>query len=208
MKLNRNYAKQNLNPGGTLDYAPAILKVVTHHHDEWDEPVIDPETGEPVIDPETGEPVTEHKTRDWDTWETKTNPTSADYRKMDYIPVENTPFPSVPAKEGYHWEMSGYIKQGASDTEKWAKSYVEVANPPPPPRIFSKLKFVSALRSRDLWDLVKSYIESAGLYDLYLAAQEFKEDNAYFVQGKTALQTALGLTDEQVEEILQESILN
>ena len=56
MKLNRNFAK--LKPDGTLEFCPIPLTVVTHHHEEWDEPVLDPETGEP-----TGE--TEHKTRDW-----------------------------------------------------------------------------------------------------------------------------------------------
>ena len=74
--------------------------------------------------------------------------------------------------------------------------------PPRPPRTFSKLKVVAALTNAGAWQQVKAWIEGAGLYDLYLAAQDFAEDNGYFVQGKTALQSALGWTDEQVEKIL------
>ena len=46
-----------------------------------------------------------------------------------------------------------------------------------------------------------------GLYDLYLAAQDFREDNEYFVRGKTALIEALSLTEEQVEAILQKCVI-
>lgn len=204
MKLNRNFGKLESE---TLTYAPAILRVVTHHHEEWDEPVLDPETGEPVIDPETGEPVMEHKTREWDTYETKLWPTAEDYHKMGYLEVVDK-YPIDPVPEGYHWEAGAYEIVTLQDgTKRIERQYNLVADPPPPPRIFSKLKCVAALMSRNLWDSVKTYVESAGLYDLYLAAQEFKEDNEDFKHGKTALQSALGLTDEQVEEILQESVL-
>jgi len=53
-----------------------------------------------------------------------------------------------------------------------------------------------------VWDAVKQLLIERGLYDLFLAAQDFREDNEYFEQGKAALQTALGWTDEQVEDIL------
>lgn len=88
---------------------------------------------------------------------------------------------------------------------KWVRQYEVREVPPPPPRVFSKLKVVDALRQANVWDAVKQNIIDNGLYDLYLAAQEFAEDNAYFTQGKTALQTALGWTDAQVEEVLQEA---
>lgn len=74
------------------------------------------------------------------------------------------------------------------------------------PRVFSKLKVVAALMQAGVWAQVKAYIEQEGLYDLYLAAQEFAEDNEYFTRGKTALQTALGWTDEQVEAVLAASV--
>lgn len=77
----------------------------------------------------------------------------------------------------------------------------------PAPRTFSKLRIVAALTNAGVWSQVKAYIEREGLYDLYLAAQDFREDNEYFTQGKTALQTALEWTDEQVEAVLAEAEL-
>ena len=85
---------------------------------------------------------------------------------------------------------------------KWVRQYEVRELPPLPPRTFSKLRIVAALTTAGVWDAVKQYIEQAGLYDLYLAAQDFAEDNEYFAQGKAALQTALGWSDAQVEEVL------
>lgn len=70
------------------------------------------------------------------------------------------------------------------------------------PRTFSKLKAVAALTEAGVWPQVKAWIEAAGLYDLYLAAQEFAEDDERFARGLAALKPALGWTDEQVEELL------
>lgn len=74
------------------------------------------------------------------------------------------------------------------------------------PRVFSKLKVVAALTDAGVWPQVKAWIEANGLYDLYLAAQEFAEDNDYFISGRAALSAALGWTDEQVEAILAASV--
>ena len=35
--INYSFAKNILLPNGTPDYAPAILRIVIHHHDEWQE---------------------------------------------------------------------------------------------------------------------------------------------------------------------------
>ena len=101
--------------------------------------------------------------------------------------------------------MSTAATRLAGEDRKWHKQWTLVDAPPPPPRTFSKLRIVAALTKAGVWSQVKAYIEQAGLYDLYLAAQDFAEDNEYFTQGKTALQSALGWTDEQVEAILQEA---
>lgn len=102
------------------------------------------------------------------------------------------------SREGLHFERDGWTEQAKAIVPKWKL----VEDAPPPPRVFSKLKCVAALMRENVWPRVKQYIEQAGLYDLYLAAQEFSEDNEYFVQGKAALQQALGWTDEQVEAVL------
>ena len=112
------------------------------------------------------------------------------YPQADPIP------PAPPPPEGKVAVADGYtLVDGA-----WVPAYrFEDA----PPRRFSKLRIVAALMAADVWPQVKSFIEAQGLYDLYLAAQDFAEDNAYFVQGRAALQAELGWTDAQTEQVLQ-----
>ena len=129
------------------------------------------------------------------------HPTAEEYAVLGYLPVVDAP-PSVPPQEGYHYEARGWEERDAAVR----RVYAEVADPPAPPRTFSKMKCVTALMEAELWGAVKSYIESMGLYDLYLAAQDFREDNEYFIRGKAALMEALSLTDEQVEAILAASV--
>lgn len=118
---------------------------------------------------------------------------------LGWYPLVETPAPAP--DEGCHVEPR-YAVEGGEIRQSWA----QVENPPPGPRVFSKLKIVSALMAANLWDQAKAYIEGAGLYDLYLAAVTFREDNPYFAQGLAALQAALGVPDVQVEEILAASV--
>lgn len=120
--------------------------------------------------------------------------------KNAYVIAENDDPPNAPegkivVQDG--WELIN---------KEWHKKWKYEDEPSPPPRIFSKLKVVAALMNAGVWPQVKAYIEQAGLYDLYLAAQEFADDNEYFTQGKAQLQTALGWSDAQVERILAASI--
>ena len=84
-------------------------------------------------------------------------------------------------------------------------------SPSPAPagkRIFSKLKVVVALKAANLWVLTKTWIEENGLYDHYLAAQNFAEDNEWFLQGKDEIQRLAGKTDEEIESILSQCVIN
>ena len=54
--------------------------------------------------------------------------------------------------------------------------------------------------------LVKTWLEEKSYYDYYLAAQNFAEDNALFVEGRNAIKGYLGMTDEQIETILSQCI--
>ena len=49
---------------------------------------------------------------------------------------------------------------------------VPVPEPEPAPKVraFSKLKIVGVLTNMGVWPRVKTWIEQAGIYDLYLAA--------------------------------------
>ena len=132
------------------------------------------------------------------------NPTAEQYASLRdaYPKGEDAPLPEP--QECKVVEYGGYAL-GETD-QLWHKQWALVDAPPPTPRTFSKLRIVAALTKAGVWPQVKAYIEQAGLYDLYLAAQDFREDNEYFTQGKTALQTALGWTDEQVEAVLARSV--
>ena len=126
-------------------------------------------------------------------------PTAQEWAERGAFPRGNvTPEP----REGKVAVLDGYaLANGA-----WVPQFRYEDAPPPPPRIFSKLKMVSALTSAGVWPQVKQFIINADLYDLYLAAQEFSEDNEYFVRGKNALQQSLAWTDEQVEAVLAQSV--
>ena len=112
-----------------------------------------------------------------------------------YLPVVDER-PTTDA--AYYAVATGWTR----DCETWRRVYDIRELPPPPPRTFSKLRIVAALTTAGVWDSVKQLLVERGFYDLFLAAQDFREDNDYFVQGRAALQTALGWTDEQVEAVL------
>ena len=123
------------------------------------------------------------------------NPTDAQYEAAGYKRVVDTP----PQTDAAHYAVpTGWAEQGG----EIVRQYEVREYPPPPPRTFSKLRIVAALTSAGVWDAVKQLLIERSLYDLFLAAQDFAEDNEYFAQGKAALQTALGWTDAQVEAVL------
>lgn len=73
-------------------------------------------------------------------------------------------------------------------------------------RTFSKLKVAIALRAVGVWPQVKAWLEANDLWDLFVLAQDFKEDDVYFTQGKAELQKQLGWTDAQVENLLSQCV--
>lgn len=129
------------------------------------------------------------------------NPTDAQYEQAGYKRVVDER-PSQPAPNGYHYEAQGWAELGGVIQ----RVYAAIQDPAPPPRTFSKLRIVAALTTAGVWDAVKQLLIERSLYDLFLAAQDFREDNEFFEQGRTALQTALGWTDEQVEAVLAASV--
>ena len=129
-------------------------------------------------------------------------PKDKHYRLAGYLAVVDER-PTNPAPDGWHYEARGWEERDGAIR----RVYEAVANPPAPPRTFSKLKCVAALMEAGVWHEVKNYIEGAGLYDLYLAAQDFREDNPYFVSGKAQLMASLGWTEEQAEALLAKCVI-
>ncbi|MCR5414547.1 MAG: hypothetical protein K6F50_07470 [Kiritimatiellae bacterium] len=108
------------------------------------------------------------------------------------------------AEEGKKVEESGW-RETETTLERVYK-LVEDEAEKPAPRVFSKLKLVAALKAADRWVLVKTWIEEKGYWDYYLAAQNFREDNAMFTDALEALKSYTGMADAAVEAILSKCI--
>ena len=141
----------------------------------------------------------------------KVNPSEASYLAAGWKKVVNVP----PApEEGMDVMPSAWTEDETSVTLIYKQvPHVEPETPDeetpePEHRTFSKLKVVLALKAANLWILTRTWIEENGLYDLYLAAQDFAEDNEYFLRGKEELKALLGKTDEEIEAILAECVAN
>jgi len=124
---------------------------------------------------------------------------SIGWYRLDELPGPNP-------RDGYHLEPR-YAYDDAENPTKIERSWVEVEDPPPPPRSLSKVKLMRALKARSLWLPVKAFIEASENYaDEWALSTTLDEDNALIVSAVAALKAQLGLTDEQVEEILAASV--
>ena len=65
-----------------------------------------------------------------------------------------------------------------------------------PPRTFSKLRLINALMTRNLWPSVRDWFDTSGYYDIFVAAQDFREDHPQFAAALTAAKSRFGLADE------------
>ena len=129
------------------------------------------------------------------------NPTEEQLRQARYKPYIDEP----PQTDAQHYAMP----TGWEDRDGAIRRTYETHEVPPPmPRTFSKYKLVSALMAANLWTGVKAWIEATpGAYDLYLAAEDISESEPLLAQGITALKSELGITHEQVEEILAAAVI-
>ena len=108
------------------------------------------------------------------------------------------------AEDGCTVEVSGWDETADSIV----RVYKQVPDEPTPSkaRVFSKLKLVAALKAADKWVLVKTWIEERGLWDYYLAAQNFREDNEMFSEAVAAIKEYARMSDEDAEAILKNCI--
>lgn len=131
----------------------------------------------------------------------KMNPSKASYLAAGWKKVVDVR-PAVEA--GYRVEISGWLEETETITCVYKVVAGEVNGPKV--RIFSKLKLVAALKAADKWVLVKTWLEEKAYYDYYLAAQNFAEDNALFLEGKAAIMKYLQMTEEDIEKILSQCV--
>ena len=69
---------------------------------------------------------------------------------------------------------------------------------------YSKLKIVSQLMSRSLWDHTKDWLQNNNnYYDLFMAAQFISNEHPMFWIVVNDLQKELGISGDEVNEILE-----
>lgn len=130
------------------------------------------------------------------------NPKEVHYRIAGYLPVVDNP-PTEPAPEGYHWDPTSWTKE----IDRIARVYTEVIDPPPAPRKYSKLKLYSALVAFARWETFEGWlraqtIEGVNGYTAFSLAQDLSDDHPLFASLYAAAKSALSLTDEEAEMIL------
>jgi len=130
------------------------------------------------------------------------HPEKEDFALVGYLPL--SPDWPVDPPEGKHYERTDKIEADGADGYRW--TYRLVDNPPAPPRVFVTADLVEALMAEGVWEQARAWIVERGMLDLVLATAEFDENNENFKAGKAALQTALGWTDEEVEELLSKCV--
>lgn len=127
----------------------------------------------------------------------KMNPSDESYLALGWKHVVDV---KPPTEANRYPAFSSWNEDGETITAVY--KMIEGRDPALGVRVFSKLKIVMALKKADLWILTRTWIEENGLYDLYLAAQDFREDNEFFIQGKSELQRLTGKSAEEIEAIL------
>ena len=187
MKLNTHFAKLN---NRIPEYAPVPLKVVTHHHEEYDIPVIDPDTGEP-----TGE--TEHIVNDWDTEEVKIHPLPEDFAKMGWLVViDKAPKPI----DGYYVSKTGFAD------EVDGKIIMEYVQLPIPPIIhtYKKSYLAQWMRANGKWGVFNGLLnQSEDLNFFWGTSTEFDSNHPQWNDVLAVVKTVLGLSDDDVISMLK-----
>ena len=186
-KYDRNFCKPDENDKPL--YCPLPLAVIIHHHDEGD-------------DPETGE----HWERDWDERRTEVFPSAEDKALMGYLPL--SPDYPVDPPEGKHYERTDKIERDG-DGYKWV--YALVANPPPPPRRWTRLSIKTALATAGMLDAARAFLSASEIATGY-TAWEALTDCDYIEEGYPNAEAwdalldgaaaALGKTREEIDAFL------
>ena len=127
-------------------------------------------------------------------------PRAEDYERLEWLPVVDEP-PTTPPHEGYHWERTRPVEEGGEI--RW--QYAEVADPPPPPRVFRRSYLAQWIRGAGKWDAFAAFLAdpaAADLAFLWEYCTEFDEDAPQWPAALAAIKDALGLTDAEAAAML------
>ena len=124
------------------------------------------------------------------------NPKRLSYLQAGYKPLALTP-PADDPPSGTEWTISRYVETADAITAIYKPTPIYA-----PPRTFSKLKLVAALSSLNLWSAFRDWLVETDHYDLFVAAQSFREDHPSFTAILYAAQERFCLSDHEIEDIL------
>ena len=132
----------------------------------------------------------------------------ADYlATLGYHPLDEAPRPSEDPAAGTHWEPRYALAEG-----RVAQSWIEVPDPPAPPRTISKFKLKLAIASAGFLPQFEQLLASVEVLPGYSGAAAFAdavtldEDHPKFRDAVAAVRERFGLTAEEVEAILAASV--
>ena len=140
------------------------------------------------------------------------NPTAESYAAAGYLPVDASA-PSEPAPEGYHYEPRGWeIFDDSSPVARHIRRVWEiVANPPPPPRRWTRLSIKTALAKAGMLDEARQFLSATEIATGY-TAWEALTDCDYIEEGYPDAEKwnalldgaaqALGKTREEIDAFL------
>ena len=112
---------------------------------------------------------------------TKLHPTTEDYAALNppRYPVEDKR-PKDPAPAGYHYEPQGYMMDAGASIIR--RTYALVADPPPPPRRWSRLSIKTALAQAGMLAAARAYLSAVDIATGY-TAWEALTDCDYIEEG-------------------------
>lgn len=124
---------------------------------------------------------------------------------LGYYPLDESAPEPQDAPEGHHYEAR-YAYDSDETPTRIVRSWVEVEDPPPPPRSFSKRKLYRAFTEAGVWPQIKAYMEQAGIWEDWEYATTLDEDDPLIAAAVPAIQSALAWTAEQMEAVLAASV--
>lgn len=125
----------------------------------------------------------------------------ADYlATIGFYPLEETA-PAPDTQDGYHVEPR-YAYDSDEAPTRIVRSWEVVQDPSPPPVDYSKRALYRVFRERGVWPTVKAWMESQGCWEDWEYATTLASDDPLMATAVPAIRQLMGLTDEDMAEIL------
>ena len=134
------------------------------------------------------------------------NPRAETYAQAGYLPVMEAS-PSEPPREGYHYATNGWEARDGAVRRVWR----EEANPPPPPRRWTRLSIKTALAQAGMLDAARQYLSIIQIATGYTAwealtdcdyIEEGYPDDVHWDEILEGATIALGKTREEIDAFL------